>query len=104
MENNIEYISNWIEQYGLLCTPQYEVGLLGSCYFIGVIISIIPVPYYSDIIGRRSIFLASMIFSMSAEAILIYSKNIECAFFLMIFLGMCFSGKNVVGLNLLNEH
>jgi hypothetical protein len=26
------------------------------------------------------------------------------AFFLMIILGMCFSGKNIVGLNLLNEH
>ena len=45
-----------------------------------------------------------MLLSMSAEAILIYSKNIEMAFFLMIVLGMCFSGKNVVGLNLLNEH
>jgi len=60
------YIDNWIDRLDMLCVPNLKVGMLGSCFFIGIIISIIPVPALSDRYGRRSIYLATMALTVTA--------------------------------------
>jgi len=45
-----------------------------------------------------------MLVSLITQISLIFTKDFEMAFFLMIILGMCYPGRNIVGMNLLNEH
>lgn len=48
-----EYLDNWVAQYDLLCEPKWKIGVIGSCYFAGIISTIILVPWLADKYGRR---------------------------------------------------
>ena len=61
VKTDSEYLVNLVESMDLLCTPHFKVGLIGSCYFIGIIITILPVPMLSDMYGRKTIYLASLV-------------------------------------------
>ena len=103
VESDAEYLVNWVDKMDLLCTPHFKVGLIGSCYFIGIIITILPVPLLSDIYGRKTIYLASLILCVFAQFALIINSSIDVAFGLYVLLGMTFPGRNVVGLTYLLE-
>jgi MFS family permease len=98
-----EYLDNWVDKFDLLCESDYKVGLLGSCFFVGIISTILIVPAFSDSIGRKRIFLLTMIISFLSQLLLIITNSLNFALLLLIVQGMTFPGKNVVGLNLLLE-
>jgi MFS family permease len=50
----------------MLCEPKWKVGLLGSMYFIGVIVGMAFVPPLSDAFGRKMIFITTLIISVFA--------------------------------------
>lgn len=87
----------------MLCKSHVKVGLLGSSFFIGVIVTIYIVPALADEIGRRTPFIYTMILSCLAQLFLMFSSSMDQAIFLMVILGMTFPGKNIVGLNYLCE-
>ena len=64
--NDDEYFDNWVEKYDLLCEPKMKVGLIGSMYFIGLIVFITFVPPLSDRYGRKWIFIITLIVSAIA--------------------------------------
>ena len=39
-----EYLDNWVEKLGLLCETKERIGMLGSAYFIGILIALPFVP------------------------------------------------------------
>jgi len=84
----------------MLCLPHYKVGLLGSCFFIGIILTIIPVPALADKHGRKNIYVASLIVSLCAQAAFMVNTRLDVAYMLMIVVGMTFPGKSIVGLNM----
>lgn len=57
-----KYIDNWNGQANMLCEPKERIGLLGACFFIGVLCAsiIIPVGYLSDILGRKWLFISTL--------------------------------------------
>ena len=59
-----EYIDNWVDKLGMLCSPQAKVGFLGSSYFVGILGAITFVPALSDYFGRKNILCATMIVSI----------------------------------------
>jgi hypothetical protein len=63
-----EYIDNWEspDKFDLLCEPKFKVGLLGSCFFIGVVATMLVIPPLSDAFGRRIIFLIVLLISIIA--------------------------------------
>ena len=89
--------------YGLICTPPYQIGFLGSCYFIGVLFTIIPIPALSDLYGRHKIFVFTMVIQIVVQILLIFNNSLKLAYFYMILCGMTFAGKNIVGFNLILE-
>lgn len=101
-----EYIDNWVSpnKLDLLCEPKYKIGLLGSMYFAGVVVTILFVPYISDkCCGRRNIFLIFFaIFDIGFLGLIISTNLIETYVFLFI-MGACFAGRIVVGLTYLIE-
>ena len=94
-----EYIDNWIQKFNLLCKPPEYVGLIGSCYMVGMFIGFFILPPYSDSYGRRPIFICTMILSTFAQGVILYTTSIHRLFLFMIILGTTFSGKNIVALN-----
>ena len=60
VETDIGYLNNWVDKLGLLCRPKKEVGFIGSCFFIGIILSITWVPPLADSYGRLPLILISM--------------------------------------------
>jgi MFS family permease len=87
----------------LICEPQSEIGLLGACFFVGVILSIMWMPTYSDIHGRQRVMIATMVFQLSAQIGFVFTSNLRFACFLMMVAGMSHPGKNIVCLNYVME-
>lgn len=102
-ESDPEYFDNWVEKFDLLCEPKWKVGLLGSCFFIGVLLTIIIVPKLADVYGRRPLFLITMYVSIFAQIGIMIVEDLYWAYFFMILNGSTFAGKNVVGTNYLLE-
>lgn len=65
-QSDPEYIDNWIQKFDLLCKPTEYVGLIGSCYMVGMFIGFFIWPPYSDTYGRRKIFICTMLLSTIA--------------------------------------
>jgi MFS family permease len=63
-----EYFDNWVEKLDLLCKPQSEIGMLGSCFFMGLMITIFWAPQYSDKHGR--LFLVQLTLAVQLTALI----------------------------------
>ena len=61
IKSDPEYLINWVQKMNLICEPQSEIGLLGACFFVGVIVSIMWMPTYADQHGRYMVMIATMI-------------------------------------------
>ena len=55
-----DYIDNWQNQFDLLCAPGWKIGMIGSAYFLGLVIGLPIIGPYSDIYGRRNTFLMTV--------------------------------------------
>ena len=52
---------NWIEELDLYCSPQAEVGLLGTMLFAGILTAMIFVIPLSDKYGRRPLLIVNAV-------------------------------------------
>jgi OCT family organic cation transporter-like MFS transporter 4/5 len=88
----------------LLCEPKWKIGLLGSIYFAGVVVTILFIPIMSDrCFGRRNIFLILFAIFILAFIGLIVSKNLIETYVFLFIMGACFAGRIVVGITYLLE-
>ena len=92
-----------MEKLGLLCESNERLGMLGSAFFVGIIMGMFIVPQMADIWGRKLIFVLTMILSLIGQAGLIWSQSLNLSAAYILVLGASFPGKNVVGLNYLLE-
>ena len=103
-QNDDEYFDNWVEKYDTLCEPKWKVGLLGSLYFIGVIVGMAFVPLLADNYGRKwPLIITIIIFIIGAIGLLVTSSLYE-AYFYMFLIGFTSAGRVVVGLNYTMEY
>ena len=58
-----EYIENWVEKYDLTCESKFKIGLFGSCFFVGVVSTLLVYPPLSDKYGRKIPYLIAQITS-----------------------------------------
>jgi hypothetical protein len=68
---NPNTIYNWAEGIGLICRPGWQIGMLGSVYFLGWCSTLLWMPQLSDRIGRKRFFLYSLIHSLVTYAVMI---------------------------------
>ena len=95
------YIDNWNEQTHMLCEPKARIGFLGACFFIGVLVAstIIPVGYLSDVIGRKWLFVGSIVFLQIACLGFIFATKLDQLYVFMFIFGLTFPGRIIVGIN-----
>ena len=87
----------------MLCEPKYRVGFLGSIIFLGVIIGLLFVPPLADYFGRKVIVIISIILSLLGQFGLLIATSMAEAYAFNFILGLCFAGRNLVGLSYLLE-
>jgi len=61
IKSDPEYLDNWVPKLDMVCKPQSEIGLLGSFFFLGAMLSIFWIPKYADTNDRINIILAGLI-------------------------------------------
>jgi hypothetical protein len=98
-----DYFHNWVEKFNMLCMPNYKYGLLGSYLFVGILVTILPLPALSDLYGRKKIFLTTFFLELIVHISMVFNNNLDVQYFLIILTGMAFAGRVVVGLNLILE-
>lgn len=55
-----QVLDNWVDKFDLLCEPWYKVGLIGSMFFLGVVVSVTFVGLLADQYGRKWPFIISL--------------------------------------------
>ena len=94
-----EYLDNWVDKLNMMCMSQSDVGFLGSCFFIGIIASILWVPKFADTYGRLPCILIALSLQVISLIGVYISTNIRVTYFFLFSLGMTFPGKNIIWYN-----
>jgi len=94
---------NFIVRYDLHCAAKSEIGLIGSSFFIGSLISLTALPRFSDLNGRQNILMAGSIFDFLALTILLISKSYSTMILAMVMLGITAAERVQVGVNYMYE-
>ena len=80
-----------------------KIGLIGSMFFAGWASTILFIPFASDKIGRRWIFLISIALVATIMAGLLFSHNLNLTISFMFLEGALTSGRTMVGYVYINE-
>jgi MFS family permease len=72
----------------LQCLEKETISFIGSAYFLGMLMSLFIIPRLSDIYGRRTIFLATIISQLLCQFdLLILASSFSEAIVAMFILG-----------------
>ena len=88
---------NWISHYNLTCTPGGYIGLIGSCFFTGWIITLIFIPRISDLNGRQKLIMYGNIVCTLAYALLFISHSYVVLIISMTIMGMMSTIRAQIG-------
>ena len=97
-----EYIDNWVspDKFDLLCQPKESIGLIGSMFFIGQVVTILILPPLSDFwLGRKPVFVGTCTVLVIVIAGFLFSDNLYEAYAFQFLNGCTFGGLIVVGIN-----
>lgn len=94
-----EFFDNWVEKLDMLCKPQSEVGILGSCFFFGLMVTILWMPQYSDKYGRLFVIQLTLVVQLITFIGFCFNTTITGAAINMTLLGMTHPGKNIIFFN-----
>lgn len=98
-ENDPEYLQNWIQKLDILCAPQAELGLIGTSFFVGVIVAVFFVPSACDRYGRRIFFVGTLALQLIALVGLCFAQSLLTACAFVFLLGLAHPAKNIVAFN-----
>lgn len=98
-----DYIDNWVEQYDLLCEPRWRIGLIGTIYFIGMMVTLLLDPWLADMYGRKWNVVANYALFMFAVLGVMLGHNLETLYTCMFVCGATFAGRVIVAINFLLE-
>lgn len=88
----------------LLCENEFKIGLIGSMYFIGVVISTVTAPPLADAYGRKMVLFGSNIARIIGLTGLILTDSLYAVYVFEVFVGLSFAGVTIVGINYFLEY
>jgi MFS family permease len=86
-----------------VCVTGEKIGLIGSMFFAGWSTTVLFIPFASDKIGRKWIFLVSIMLVGVVMAGLLFSTSLNLTIAFMFFEGALTSGRTMVGYVYINE-
>ena len=84
---------NWMTDQSLYCYSSFEIGLLGSLFFLGFAISGILLKF-SDIIGRKMVMQVGTLLQAVCCYLFYFTDNIYIIYGTLLLLGITW-GKNM---------
>ena len=75
IKSQSQYLNNWAMKLHLVCRPYYEIGLIGSSFFFGLMIMIVPIPMLGDRFGRKYVFVVTVIVTIVVQIMLMFVNN-----------------------------
>mmetsp|Transcript_15978 Transcript_15978/g.24777 ORF Transcript_15978/g.24777 Transcript_15978/m.24777 type:complete len:263 (-) Transcript_15978:889-1677(-) len=98
-----DYLDNWVEQYDLLCEPKWKIGLIGSVFYAGVMLTIIPLPWLSDVYGRKYVVTLAYIVYILAVIGLMTSTELIWLYVFLFICGTTFGARVIAATNYILE-
>lgn len=77
------------------------MGFLGALFFIGVLVAstIVPVGFLSDILGRKWLFIGTLVLLLVSTIGFLFATRLEDLYVAMFIFGLSFPGRIIVGQN-----
>ena len=85
------------------CEDPLKMGLIGSCFLIGIVLGSVTLTRVGDIFGRRQGFMIGLAIQSTATICVLLTSNYHVACFLCFVIGFGVTGKQYVGWNYLLE-
>ena len=89
--------NNWVGQIDLTCVRKEKIGLLGTVVFLGWTLASYFVPQYSDVHGRKVVFITLLSCQSIVVLGLIFSKSWLLSVFLLFLFGLTIVGALPIG-------
>ena len=83
-----ESYDNFINRLDLACASSSNVGMIGSAYFLGWVVSLLILPRLSDLYGRNKLIQSGAVVSTLAFMVIAYSSNYSAVVAAVTVLGM----------------
>ena len=96
-------INNWIIKFDLLCEPSWKTSLPGFNFFLGWALTSFWLPKYSDLYGRKKIYLIGHVLDLCIYTTILFTSNFTIIIVCGLLLGMLSSIRISVGYNYLIE-
>jgi MFS family permease len=81
----------------LYCTPDTQIGLLGSMFFAGAFIGSFILPRLADLLGRRPIYLSGLTLYLTTACLYPFTRTLPLAYALVFLGGISESARYYVG-------
>lgn len=101
-EHEESYI-NWVESLRLTCMDEKVISMIGGSFFVGMVISSIVIPRYSEIYGRQISLFWCICVQSTAYCYIFYSKDIYHTIMWFLIVGLCAGGRNFICLQYVSE-
>ena len=97
-ENNSHTLENWRQKLDLdLCRDVYKPSLIASAFFLGWGASLLWLPRYADIYGRKRLFAIGMTVGAVFYTLLMLTESLYTMIFVTFVMGMITSIRVNVG-------
>ena len=101
---NDENLYNWYTKLDLVCKDKNATAWIGRLCAIGIFLGVLVIPRIGDLIGRKPMFMGSMILSIPVLAIVSFTKNLTLLYVAVFFAGPAIIGRMACGFLMLMEH
>lgn len=104
VEDDENYIENWVQQYDLICVDKIKIGLIGSLYWSGVLTLIIFLPWVADKYGRRWVFISAYGMFLIFAALILSMDDLMALYVVIFLTGGTIGGRVIVANNFFMEY
>lgn len=87
----------------LTCTPDYVIGMIGSCYFLGFLMAASFGPRMADRVGRKPVLAICLTLQILVYFGLFISHNVNLTIVLIFLFGCCAPAREVLSATYMNE-
>ena len=107
-ENYIDWtdkysLKNWIITLDLFCGSSFDIGLFGSCFFIGYLTSCMIFPPLADVYGRKMFVIGVCIAQGLCFLVLLFIPSILVFYVTILIFGISVPLKNMIAYTHLME-
>ena len=89
-------LHNWVDQFGLYCTPKLEISFIGSSFFVGAFVGSFMLPRAADVVGRKPMFLLGLVLYFLVITMLVFCKSLYLSYFILFLGGISETGRYYV--------